>query len=60
MDVAIRRGKLHPGAMDEVVRRAQEGMVPILCNGSGFVAYEFVNLGKTTWLSSLMAPSLSQ
>ena len=44
--VAIRWEKIHPGVMDEAVRRAQEGRVPILRNGSGFVAYSLLNLGN--------------
>ena len=39
MYVAIRWGKINPGAMDEVVRRVQDGILPTLRNVPGFVTW---------------------
>ena len=39
MYVAVRRYQVKAGSMDEIVRRAQEGFVPLIRQAPGFVAY---------------------
>jgi heme-degrading monooxygenase HmoA len=46
MYVAVRRYKVKAGSMDEVVRRAQEGFVPLIRQAPGFVAYYGVEAGN--------------
>ncbi len=46
MYVAIRRYKIKAGSMDEIVRRAQGGFVPLVSQIPGFVAYYGVDAGN--------------
>ncbi len=45
MYVAVRRYQVKAGSMDEIVRRAQEGFVPLIRQAPGFVAYYGVVTG---------------
>jgi quinol monooxygenase YgiN len=40
MYIAYRKSKVDPKSVDEIVRRVNEGLVPILYNAFGFVSYE--------------------
>src|SRR5260370_38816305 len=51
MYVAIRRLKLQPGSIDEAVRRAENGLVPILSSVPGFVEYDVVQVGEDVGLT---------
>lgn len=42
MYAAIRRGKATPGSMDEIIRRVNEGALPIISSTPGFKAYYVV------------------
>ncbi len=46
MYVAIRRMKVKPGELDEVVRRIESGFVPLLRRMPGFVKYLGVQVGE--------------
>ena len=48
MYVTIRRYKVKPGSMGEIIRKAQEGFVPIISKAPGFVRYGIVNAGNDT------------
>jgi hypothetical protein len=45
MYASIRRYKMDPGSVDELMRRVNEGFVPIISKGPGFLAYYAVNAG---------------
>ncbi len=45
MYASIRRYQVDPGSVDEVVRQAEEGFVPIVSGAPGFNAYYLVNAG---------------
>lgn len=45
MYASIRRYKMDPGSVDELMRRVKEGFVPIISRGAGFMAYYAVNAG---------------
>jgi hypothetical protein len=51
MYVAVRRYKVKAGSMDEIVRRAQEGFVPLIRQAPGFVAYYGVVTGSELLLT---------
>src|SRR5215469_5025461 len=51
MYVAVRRYKVKPGSMDEIVRRAREGFVPLIRQAPGFVAYYGVVTGSERLLT---------
>ena len=51
MYVTIRRYKVKPGSMHEVVRQAREGFVPIISKAPGFVRYGIVDAGHDTLIS---------
>ncbi|HET9918645.1 MAG TPA: hypothetical protein VFQ30_02295 [Ktedonobacteraceae bacterium] len=49
MYAAIRRYRIkNTGDIDEIVRRAQEGFVPLIKQAQGFVAYHLINAGNNT------------
>ena len=56
MYVAVRLYKVKAGSMDEIVRRAQEGFVPLIRQAPGFVAY----YGVVTGSDSLFTASIFQ
>ncbi|MEW5956606.1 MAG: hypothetical protein AB1801_02700 [Chloroflexota bacterium] len=37
---------MEPGSVDELVRRVNEGFVPIISQGPGFIAYSVLNAGE--------------
>ncbi len=45
MYASIRRYQVDPGSVDEVVKRAEEGFMPIVGGVPGFNAYYIVNAG---------------
>ena len=45
MYVSVRRYETHPAAVDEVMRRAEEGFVPIISKAPGFIAYYALDAG---------------
>ena len=45
MYASIRRYQVDPGSVDEVVKRAEEGFMPIVAEVPGFSAYYIVNAG---------------
>jgi hypothetical protein len=45
MHVAIRRYQLDPGSVDELLRRVNEGFIPILKDTPGFLAYYALDSG---------------
>lgn len=46
MYAALRWYNVEPGQAHEMARRVNEGFVPIIRNGPGFVAYYLVNVGN--------------
>jgi quinol monooxygenase YgiN len=49
MHVAIRRYQLDPGSsVDELVRRVNEGFIPIIKDAPGFLAYYALDSGSDT------------
>jgi len=49
--VTIRRYKVKPGSMKEIVRQAQDGFVPLISKAPGFVRYGIVDAGNDTLVS---------
>ena len=45
MHMAVRRYKVKAGSMDEIVRRAKEGFVPLISQAPGFMAYYAADAG---------------
>lgn len=45
MYISVRRYKMEPGSVDELMRRVNEGFVPIISKGPGFKAYYALNAG---------------
>jgi quinol monooxygenase YgiN len=45
MHVAIRRYKMDPVSVDEVMRQINEGFIPIIKDADGFLAYYALNAG---------------
>lgn len=45
MYASIRRYNMEPGSVDELMRRVNEGFVPIISQAPGFMAYYAVNGG---------------
>lgn len=43
--------QVKPGTVDEVIRKAQEGMLPTFRSQPGFVAYAGVKTGETSLIS---------
>lgn len=46
MYVSVRRYETNPGAVAEIMQRVQEGFVPIISQGPGFIAYYAVDAGQ--------------
>jgi heme-degrading monooxygenase HmoA len=46
MHLAVRRYKVKAGSIDEIVRRANEGFVPLISQASGFIAWYAVDAGN--------------
>jgi hypothetical protein len=46
MYASIRRYKMDPGSVEELMRRVREGFVPIISQGAGFMAYYALNAGN--------------
>ncbi len=46
MYIAVRRYKVKPGSIDEIVRSVSEGFVPLISQASGFMAYYAVDAGN--------------
>ena len=46
MYVAIRRYKMDPGTVDELIQRVNEGFVPIISQAPGFTAYYVLDAGN--------------
>ena len=46
MHIAVRRYMIEPGSFDEIARRASEGLVPLISQVSGFMAYYAVDAGN--------------
>ena len=46
MFIAVRRYKVKPGSIDEIVRSVSEGFVPLISQTSGFMAYYAVDAGN--------------
>jgi heme-degrading monooxygenase HmoA len=51
MYVAIRRLKIQPGLIEEAVRRAENGLVPLLRSVPGFIEYDVVQVGEDVGLT---------
>ncbi len=45
MYASIRRYNMDPGSVDELMRRVNEGFVPIISQGAGFKAYYAIDAG---------------
>jgi hypothetical protein len=45
MYMSIRRYKMDPASVDELMRRTEEGFVPIISEAPGFVAYYGLDAG---------------
>ncbi len=45
MHAAIRQYRVDPGSVDEIVRRVNEGLLPIIEDASGFRAYYALDAG---------------
>ena len=46
MYASIRRYQVDPGSVDEVIKKAEEGFMPIVAEVVGFSAYYIVNAGS--------------
>jgi len=47
MYASVRRYEgVDPGSVEEIVRRVEEGFVPIISKAPGFIAYYAVNVGE--------------
>ena len=46
MYIAVRRYKIKPGSIDEIVRNVSEGFVPLISQTSGFIAYYVADAGN--------------
>jgi hypothetical protein len=56
MYASIRKYKIAPGTIGEITRRVEEGFVPIISKGPGFVAYFNIHSGP----DSITAVSIFQ
>ena len=45
MYASVRRYETDPGSVDELMRRVEEGFVPIISKAPGFVAYYALDAG---------------
>jgi hypothetical protein len=59
MHVAIRRYRLTPDSVDEVLRRVNESFIPIIKEAPGFLAYYALDAGggKVTSVSVFEVPT---
>ena len=48
MYTIVQRYNIRPDAVNEVIRRAVEGFVPLVSRAQGFLAYELINTGSGT------------
>jgi hypothetical protein len=46
MHIAIRRYQVDPGSVEEVMRSAEEGFIPLIKDASGFLAYYALDAGE--------------
>jgi hypothetical protein len=46
MYASVRRYETDPGSVDELMRRVEEGFVPIISKAPGFVAYYALDAGE--------------
>ncbi len=46
MYVTVRRYEMHPFAVDELMRRVEEGFAPIISKAPGFIAYYALDAGE--------------
>src|SRR5215470_9340938 len=60
MYVAIRRLKVQPGVFDEVVRRDESGLIPILRSAPGFVEFDLVQVGDDVGVSIIVFETQEQ
>jgi heme-degrading monooxygenase HmoA len=60
MYAAIRRLKVQPGVFDEVVRRDESGLVPILRSVPGFVEFVLVQVGEDVGVSIIVFETQEQ
>ena len=60
MFVAIRRFTAQPGVFDEVVRRDEGGLVPLLRSAPGFVEFDLVQVGEDVGVSILLFETQEQ
>lgn len=51
MFASIRRYKMEPSLVDELVRRVEEGFVPIISKAQGFISYYAVDAGNGMFAS---------
>jgi quinol monooxygenase YgiN len=64
--VRVAVDRFHPGAVDDVLNRVREGLVPVLERQPGFVAYEVVKTGEdsaifiNTWKTQEQAEAAVQ
>ncbi len=45
MYASVRRYKMEPSQVDELIRRVDEGFVPIVCEAPGFITYYVLDAG---------------
>lgn len=45
MYASVRRYEMDPGSVDELMRRVEEGFVPIVSRAPGFIAYYALDVG---------------
>jgi hypothetical protein len=48
----MRTYKVNPNSMDEIVRRAEEGFVPLISKSPGFVRYSIIDAGGGTLVTT--------
>jgi heme-degrading monooxygenase HmoA len=60
MYAAIRRLKVQPGSIDEVVQRDESGLVPILRSAPGFVEFVLVQVGEDVGVSIILFETQEQ
>jgi heme-degrading monooxygenase HmoA len=51
MYIAVRRYKVKPGSIDEIIRSVSEGFVPLISQAPGFIAYYAADAGNDILLS---------
>jgi len=48
----LRTYKVNPGSVDEIVRRGEEGLVPLITQAPGFVRYSAIDAGNGTLVTT--------